>query len=177
MPHNLPAETLSAHLKSCQADALIAEAGSLDLTLVADGNKQLDVVVWVAKEGNRHMDWHEVPDEVKGKLRAVVWHELVEEHKDLSGLDVPEYDPTTPAPAVNTVWPSSSTSGDFIDFKSEVGAHHASCYCVESHKYCSRTLSLLSHLWGLHCLVVNASLRPTWFYPSILSLALTHSFK
>ncbi|KAJ5222024.1 AMP-dependent synthetase/ligase [Penicillium citrinum] len=119
VPHNLPAETLSAHLQSCQADALIAEAGSLDLTLVADGNKQLDVVVWVAKDGNRHMDWHEVPQEVKGKLRAVVWHELVEEHKDLAGLDVPEYDPTIPAPAVNTVWPSSSPSGEFIDFKSE----------------------------------------------------------
>lgn len=123
VPHNLPAETLSAHLQACKADTLIAEAGSLDLSLVAKNNKQLDLVLWVAKDGNRHMDWHEVPDGVKGALKAIVWHELVEEYKDLAGLDVPEYDPTTPAPAVNTVWPSSSTSGHFIDFKAEVDDH------------------------------------------------------
>lgn len=120
MPHNLPAETLSAHLQACKADALIAEAGSLDLSIVAKGNKQLDLVIWVAKYGNRHMDWHEVPEEVKGSLNAAVWHELIEENKDLADLEVPEYDPTTPAPAVNTVWPSSSKSGQFIDFQSEV---------------------------------------------------------
>jgi hypothetical protein len=126
VPHNLPAETLSAHLLACKADALIAEAGSLDLSIVAKGNKQLDLVIWVAKYGNRHMDWHEVPEEVKGTLNALVWHELVEEHKDLAGMDVPEYDPTTPAPAVNTVWPSSSTSGRFIDFQSEVSYYSSS---------------------------------------------------
>ncbi|KAJ5089122.1 hypothetical protein N7532_007806 [Penicillium argentinense] len=119
VPHNLPADTLCAHLQKCKADALIAEAGSLDLSLVARGNKQLELVLWVAKEGNRHMDWHDVPTEVKGTLKTSVWHELVEEYKDLAGLDVPEYDPTTPAPAVNTVWPSSDPSGEFIDFKAE----------------------------------------------------------
>ncbi|KAJ5573468.1 uncharacterized protein N7459_007895 [Penicillium hispanicum] len=119
IPHNLPPETLSAHLQSAQADALIAEAGSLDLSVVTQGNKQLSLVVWVAKYGNRHMDWHEVPADVKGGLDVDVWHELVEEGKDLAGLEVPEYDPTTPTPAVNTVWPSSSQSGEFINFKAE----------------------------------------------------------
>lgn len=120
MPHNLPPETLSAHLQKANADALIAEAGSLDLSLVTKGNKQLSIVVWVAKYGNRHMDWNEVPEDVKGSLKVAVWHELIEEGKDLSGLDVPAYDPKIPTPAVNTVWPSSSESGEFIDFKPEV---------------------------------------------------------
>lgn len=66
------------------------------------------------------MDWHDVPENVKGKLNVEVWHELVEEGKDLTSLDVPDYDPTIPAPAVNTVWPSSSQSGKFIDFQQEV---------------------------------------------------------
>lgn len=120
MPHNLPSETLSAHLQHAKADALIAEAGSLDLSLVMNGNKQLSLVLWVAKHGNRHMDWHEVPEGAKGSLKVAVWHELVEEHKDIAGLEVPEYDPSTPTPAVNTVWPSSSQSGEFINFKPEV---------------------------------------------------------
>lgn len=107
-------------MQSVKADVLIAEAGSLDLSHVTDGNKQLTEVLWVAKYGNRHMDWHEVPENVKGKLNVEVWHELVEEGKDLASMDVPEYDPKTPAPAINTVWPSSSKSGEFIDFQQEV---------------------------------------------------------
>ncbi len=120
IPHNLPAATLSSHLQNSKADALIAEAGSVDLSLVTKGNKQVSVVIWVAKYGNRHMDWHEVPKDVKGTLEVSVWHELAEEGKDLAGFDVPEYDPTTPAPAVHTIWPSDSQSGEFIDFKQEV---------------------------------------------------------
>ncbi|KAJ5134906.1 hypothetical protein N7448_000074 [Penicillium atrosanguineum] len=119
VPHNFPAETLSAHLKHVQADALIAEAGSFDVSLVTKENKQLSVVLWVAKEGNRHMDWHEVPEGAKDNLEVSVWHELVEEQQDLAGMTVPEYDPSTPAPALNTVWPSSSQAGEFIDFQSE----------------------------------------------------------
>lgn len=120
MPHNLPAETLSAHLQHAQADALIAEAGSLDLSLVTKENKQLSLVLWVAKYGNRHMDWHGVPEGAKGDLNVSVWHELVEEQKDLTSLTVPEYDPSTPPPGLSTVWPSSSQAGEFIDFQSDV---------------------------------------------------------
>lgn len=120
MPHNLPPETLSAHLQNAKADALIAEAGSLDLSLVAKGNEQLSLVLWVAKDGNRHMDWHEKPENVKSGFEVAVWSELVEEHKDLASLEVPEYDPATRAPAVSTVWPSSSQIGEFIEFQPEV---------------------------------------------------------
>ncbi|KAJ5272520.1 AMP-dependent synthetase/ligase [Penicillium angulare] len=119
VPHNLPAETLSAHLQAANVDALIAEAGGLDLSVAAKGNKQLTQVLWVAQYGNRHMDWHGVPEDIEGSLQVKVWHELVEENKDLAGLDIPEYDPKEPAPEINTVWPSSSQSGKFIDFKSE----------------------------------------------------------
>ncbi|KAJ5737632.1 uncharacterized protein N7483_002757 [Penicillium malachiteum] len=119
VPHHLPAETLAAHLRAAQADALIAEAGSVDLSVASKDNKQLSQVIWVAKEGNRHMDWHGVPDNVEGDMQVEVWHELVEEKKDLAGLDVPEYDPKEPAPGISTVWPSDSQSGKIIDFQSE----------------------------------------------------------
>jgi len=120
VPHNLPAETLSAHLQHAQADALIAEAGSLDLSLVTKENKQLSLVLWVANYGNQHMDWHEVPEGAKGDLDVSVWQELVEEQKDLTSLTVPEYDPSTPPPTLSTVWPSSSQAGEFINFQSDV---------------------------------------------------------
>lgn len=119
MPHNLEPEVLSAHLRKVQAEALIAEAGALDLSIVAKGNKQLSQIVWVAKLGSRHMDWNDVPADLKGSLSVAVWHELVDERKDLAGFEVPSWDPKSPSPGVTTVWPSSSSEGEFIDFEAE----------------------------------------------------------
>ncbi|CAL00278.1 putative uncharacterized protein YHR045W [Aspergillus awamori] len=119
IPHNLEAESLSTLLKESEAEALIAEAGALDLSLVAKGNDQLSQVIWVAKLGSRHMDWNDVPEDVKGTLEVNVWHELVEEKKDLAGLEVPSWDPSSPAPSLTTVWPSKSSAGEFIEYQSE----------------------------------------------------------
>ncbi|RMJ24396.1 hypothetical protein PHISP_04734 [Aspergillus sp. HF37] len=119
VPHNLPPEALSAHLQKSQAEALMAEAGALDLSIVAKGNKQLSRVLWVAKLGSRHMDWNEVPENVQGSLSVAVWHELVDETRDLAGFEVPSWDPASPTPPVTTVWPSSSEGGEFIDCQPE----------------------------------------------------------
>ena len=132
MPHNLPAETLSAHLQHVKADVLIAEAGSLDLSLIAKGNKQLSLVLWVAKYGNQHMDWNALPENVEDTLKVAVWHELVEEFKEIASYDVPQYDPKTATPAVSTVWPSSSQSGQFVDFQPEVRPAQLLSICVIS---------------------------------------------
>ncbi|PWY96379.1 hypothetical protein BO94DRAFT_619515 [Aspergillus sclerotioniger CBS 115572] len=119
IPHNLEAESLSALLKESKAEALIAEAGALDLSVVAKGNDQLSQVIWVAKLGSRHMDWNDVPEDVKGTLEVGVWHELVEAKKDLAGLEVPSWDPSSPTPSVTTVWPSKSSAGEFIEYQPE----------------------------------------------------------
>ncbi|KAJ5494949.1 hypothetical protein N7539_000065 [Penicillium diatomitis] len=119
VPHGLPAATLSAQLQKNQADALIAEAGSLDLTFVTRNNKQLSAVLWVAHLGNQHMDWHQVPKDVETSLDVAVWHELVEEGKDIAGFEVPEYDPAIPAPGLSTVWAFESETGEFINFTQE----------------------------------------------------------
>lgn len=100
---------------------MIAEAGALDLSLVAKSNEQLSQVIWVAKLGSRHMDWNDVPGDVKGTLEVAVWHEVVEEKKDLAGLDVPSWEPNSPSPSLTTVWPSATGPGEFIEYQPEVG--------------------------------------------------------
>ncbi|PLB45967.1 hypothetical protein P170DRAFT_439666 [Aspergillus steynii IBT 23096] len=119
VPHNLDPESLSALLQKSQAEALIAEAGALDLSYVANSNRQLHHVIWVAKLGSRHMDWNDVPEDVKGNLEVAVWHELVEEKKDLAGLEVPSWDPSSPTPSLTTIWPSASGPGDFVEYQPE----------------------------------------------------------
>ncbi|GAB1195703.1 hypothetical protein APSETT444_004966 [Aspergillus pseudonomiae] len=122
IPHNLDPNDLSTLLQKSQADVLIAEAGALDLSLVAKSNEQLSQVIWVAKLGSRHMDWNDVPGDVKGTLDVAVWHEIVEEKKDLAGLDVPSWEPNSPSPSLSTVWPSASGAGEFIEYQPEVMA-------------------------------------------------------
>ncbi|EAW12678.1 uncharacterized protein ACLA_011050 [Aspergillus clavatus NRRL 1] len=117
IPHNLEPQALSILLEQAQAEVLIAEAGALDLSLVAKNNKQLSQVIWVAKIGSRHMDWNYVPEDVRGTLQVAVWHELVDEKKDLAGFNVPTWDPNSATPSVTTVWPSKSGDGDLIEYQ------------------------------------------------------------
>ena len=147
VPHNLSPEILSAHLKEVQADVLIAEAGSLDLSTVSKANKQLSLVLWVAKSGSRHMDWNDVPKDTKGSLKVAVWHELVEEGRNIAGFEVPSYDSTTATPTVSTVWPSSEKSGEFIEFKPEVFFLSVILIQSQNADYYPRTSCLLLVLW------------------------------
>ena len=66
------------------------------------------------------MDWNDVPGDVKGTLGVAVWHEIVEEKKDLAGLDVPSWEPNSPSPSLTTVWPSATGAGEFIEYQPEV---------------------------------------------------------
>ncbi|KUL84972.1 hypothetical protein ZTR_07895 [Talaromyces verruculosus] len=114
IPHNLDPKKLGGYLKKVQAELLIAEAGAVDLTVVTSGNKQLKDVIWVAKEGSRHMDWNEVPAELEGSVKVAVWHELVEEKKKLDDTEVPAYDPKSATPSITAFWPNTE---EFIEYK------------------------------------------------------------
>lgn len=117
IPHNLDPKKLGSYLEKVQAELLIAEAGAVDLTVVTSGNKQLKDVIWVAKEGSRHMDWNEVPAKLAGSVKVAVWHELVEEKKKLEDTEVPAYDPKSATPSVTALWPNTE---EFIEYKPQV---------------------------------------------------------
>ncbi|EED18037.1 conserved hypothetical protein [Talaromyces stipitatus ATCC 10500] len=114
IPHNLDPKQLGSYLKKNQAELLIAEAGAVDLTVVTVGNKQLKNVIWIAKEGSRHMDWNEVPEKLAGSVKVAVWHELVQEKKTLKDTEVPGYDPKATTPSIFAFWP---TTQEFIEYK------------------------------------------------------------
>jgi hypothetical protein len=116
VPRNIPAEDLSAHLRKAQAEVLIAEAGAVDLPTITKDNEQLKHAIWVAKQGSRHMDWNDVPDGIGGGLEVSVWHELVNDRKDVVGRELPTFDHTTTTTPVTTLWPSSSGIGEFVEY-------------------------------------------------------------
>ncbi|KAL1970880.1 hypothetical protein VTN77DRAFT_2714 [Rasamsonia byssochlamydoides] len=115
-PHNLSPEALSNYLHKSQAQLLIAEAGAVDLAVVTKGNKQLNHVIWVAKQGSRHLDWNEVPAGIGGELEVSVWHELVKDKKHSVEAELPPLDPKSETPSITTLWPSTSGAGEFVDY-------------------------------------------------------------
>jgi hypothetical protein len=104
-------------MKEAKAEFLVAEAGAVDLTVVAKGNAQLKQVIWVTKQGSRHMDWNEVPTGIGKGLGVSVWHELVEEKRVLSNTEVLPLDPKSETPSITSLWPST---GELIEYKPEV---------------------------------------------------------
>ena len=92
IPYKLTTEDFIAHLRTANADFLIAEAGTIELPPVTKSCPNLKHVVWVAKVGSQHMDWNEVPEGVGGQLEVSVWHELCEEKKSTTGTELPEVD-------------------------------------------------------------------------------------
>lgn len=121
IPHNLGSEVLSDYLEKVEAQILIAEAGSLDLGIVTNENKRLSHVLYVARHGNKHMGWDQLPDGVRTDLNLSVWSDLVEETRNISELDVPEWDTKSPSSALTMLNPlSKENAPEFVDYQPEV---------------------------------------------------------
>ena len=76
-----------------RSDTLIASAGDLPLEKLQGLNIGLKQIIWVAEPSSRHMDWHEVPSGVGGKLDIGVWHEILDEptRSDAGRTDLPTF--------------------------------------------------------------------------------------
>lgn len=101
-------------------DFLIAEAGAVEIDAVVSACPSIRHVIWVAQEGNRHMDWNVVPEGTGGKVEAVVWHELVEERKNLTSTKVLPLDKDTKEKSLATFWSTEGDVGQLVEYTSEV---------------------------------------------------------
>lgn len=90
VPYDHPTNEIISLLQKTKADVLVAEAGSLPLEEVAQKHKSLKQVIWVVEKTSRHMDWTEVPKDIGGNIDVSVWHQLVQDHQDISTADMPD---------------------------------------------------------------------------------------
>jgi AMP-binding enzyme len=89
IPYDHPTREIISLLRETKADVLIAEAGCLPLQEVAKRHTSLKQVIWVVEKTSRHMDWTEVPKDIGGKIDVSVWHQLIQDHQDISTSDMP----------------------------------------------------------------------------------------
>ena len=104
-------------LQRAKPDILIAGAGGLQISDVIRRCPSLAQVVWVAPRGSRHMEWNEVPEGIGGRVGISVWHEIVDEKKDVAGTQLPAISQGEVVPGITTFWPTQEDLvGQMIEF-------------------------------------------------------------
>lgn len=108
-------------LQRSGADSLIAEAGSIPLSDVAQGVPNLKQAIWVVEKTSRHVDWNEVPEGAGGKVEVSTWHELVQDHVASASLELPQYSTSDKAANIITVWQDrEGGEGEVVEFTQQV---------------------------------------------------------
>lgn len=119
IPYGSSTEILVQQLQRVQPDVLITEAGALGLQPVLSKCLSLSQVIWVTKAGNEHMDFAETPENVKGKLQILTWHDLVEEHKSPASSEIPTIEKGSPGPGLSILESFNDTT-TVVEYSSQV---------------------------------------------------------
>ncbi|KAI9850955.1 MAG: hypothetical protein M1838_004740 [Thelocarpon superellum] len=118
LPYDQSPATVLELLRQTGPDFLIAAAGTVPLSDLAEKMPKVHEVMWVVQPGSRHMDWNEEPQGVDKHLKVSVWHELVEGQRAATSADLPGFtEKSQPAKDVVTVWQKEKDgSGEMVQF-------------------------------------------------------------
>lgn len=76
-------------LRRSAADTVITAPGAFPFDSVVKSYPALRQLIWVADEGNRHMDWNEVPQGMGGSINVATWQDIVQEAPVDAGTELP----------------------------------------------------------------------------------------
>lgn len=119
-PYHQEPDTTKGLLGGTEFDTLIAEAGSVSVETLLSINKSIRRIIWVTKEGSKHLDWNEVPEGIGGKIDVSTWHELVEEKKNTVSPDVPPLDAANEPSSIYAFWPDKDGKHGLIEYTQKV---------------------------------------------------------
>lgn len=108
IPFDQSDEAIISMLRQSAADTVIALPGSFPFETVFKSYPSLRQLIWVVDEGNRHLDWNEVPQGVGGSVNVATWQDIIQESPVDAGKELPPLE-GQPAPQdVTTFWHSKS---------------------------------------------------------------------
>jgi hypothetical protein len=85
-------DKLASLLQQSKADTIIADVGSFAFEAVTKAHPALKQLIWVVDEGNRHLDWNEVPTGTGGAVNVSTWSEIIQEQEQAAGTELPSID-------------------------------------------------------------------------------------
>lgn len=104
IPFDQSDDAVISMLRQAEADTVVALPGSFPFDAVLKSYPSLRHVVWVVDEGNRHMDWNEVPKGFGGKLNVATWQDIVQDSPADAGKELPSLADQHAAPDLVIFW-------------------------------------------------------------------------
>ncbi|KAI5867253.1 hypothetical protein GGS23DRAFT_592586 [Durotheca rogersii] len=106
LPFDQPEDVIISMLRASDADTVVTAPGAFPFDNVVKSYPALRQLIWVVDEGNKHLDWNEVPKGTGGSVNVSTWQDVLDNSPVGVGIDVPEVDPQTTSPDVITFWQS-----------------------------------------------------------------------
>lgn len=117
VPFDQSDEAVISMLRQASADTVIALPGSFPFDTAVKNYPSLKNVVWVVDEGNRHMDWNEVPKGMGGKLNVATWQDIVQDSPVDAGKELPPLADQHAAPDIIVFWQNKpGETEEMVDF-------------------------------------------------------------
>lgn len=93
-------------LQRSGADTVVTAPGAFPFDNAVSSYPALRQLIWVVDEGNKHLDWNEVPKGMGGSVNVSTWQDILNDNPQGTGTEVPETDPKSEIQDVVIFWQS-----------------------------------------------------------------------
>lgn len=107
IPFDQPDEAVISMLRRAAVDTVVALPGSFPFDTVVKNYPSLRQVLWVVDEGNRHMDWNEVPKGMGGSVNVATWQDVVQDSPADAGKELPPVQGQDEPRDITVFWPAA----------------------------------------------------------------------
>lgn len=106
MPFDQPEDVIISMLQKSGADTVVTAPGAFPFDNVVKSYPALRQLIWVVDDGNKHLDWNEVPKGIGGSVNVSTWQDVLNDNPQSAGVELPEVDPKSEIQDVVFFWQS-----------------------------------------------------------------------
>ncbi|KAI2466527.1 hypothetical protein F4781DRAFT_445087 [Annulohypoxylon bovei var. microspora] len=106
LPFDQPEEAVISMLQRSGADTVVTAPGAFPFDNAVSSYPGLRQLIWVVDEGNKHLDWNEVPKGIGGSVNVSTWQDILNDNPVTAGTELPEVDLTAEIQDVIIFWQS-----------------------------------------------------------------------
>lgn len=109
LPFDQSPEIILSLLKQAKVDTIVAAVGAFPFDNVTKSYPALKQVIWVVDEGNKHLDWNEVPKGTGGAVNVSTWQDIIQDQPETEGTELPALiKEKSDLKSILAFWPSKS---------------------------------------------------------------------
>lgn len=106
IPFDQPDDSVISMLRRAAVDTVVSLPGSFPFDAVVKSYPSLRQVIWVVDEGNRHLDWNEVPKGMGGSVNVSTWQDIIQDSPADAGLELPPLQGQAEPRDITVFWPA-----------------------------------------------------------------------